>query len=531
MPPRNLRHFDINFGGGWSTERGSNFGVGGAAITVPFFINAENGVYHMDGGFEKMPGTVKLNTTSISESSVVQSVMGLYEYIRFGTSGIETRKRMCHAGTRIMKEDLDGVWDELFTGLESGRIPHYATFDDLLIMSSTSSVDVPRSWDQTTAQNLAGSPPNFAKSASHKNRQWAIDVDSNPSGLYYSVSLDPEDWTGAGSGSIDIDPNDGDKNMAVFSHKNDLWVLKGPYHGSIHRITGSAPTGSDAFARIPFIKGVGASNQSCVFKFGDDMGWMGIQGQIHSLSATASFGDFNQAFLSASIYSYIRQSLNHQRLEFAWAATHPDKGQVLIVATRAGALQNNVGLLMDYRFSPVRWSLWPLPRNCASVAMMMDVNQVQRPYYGHYDGFVRQGDHPNRSWDGTAISYRLTLPSLNFGSSDFLKTLYTGRLSVVPTGIHTATFQWLRDNAAAQTAAVSQGGQDFLGTAADNQFVLGTSRLAGAGFATQAFDMTGEFRDVQFEVTNSTDNQNVNLHGLGVSMTGGPPTTEAPGVA
>jgi len=57
----------------------------------------------------------------------------------------------------------------LATGLTSGSVPCYATFNDLLIYSSDSSVDVPRSWDQTTSQNLAGSPPRFSFSCFHKN--------------------------------------------------------------------------------------------------------------------------------------------------------------------------------------------------------------------------------------------------------------------------------------------------------------------------------------------------------------------------
>ena len=527
MPPRGIRTFEILFRGGWATDLGTNFSgvTGEGEIRVPFLIDCENAIYHLNGGIQKMPGTVKLNTTVIPGAT---AVMGLYEYIRWGTGGTETRKRICHHDTVIYKEDLDGTWDSLFTGLEAGKIPSYDTFDDILIIASDSSTDVPRSWDQTTAQNLAGTPPNFDFSRSHKNRQWAAGVDSNPSRLYYSDLNDPENWTGGTSGSIDIDRDDGDRITGIFPHKNDLWVLKGPYHGSLHRITGSAPTGTDAFARIPYIRGVGGINHNSIFKFGDDVGWMGIEGQIHSLAATSAYGDFNQAFLSAPIFSFIRDELNFSRIQFTWAATHSPRGQVLIDTTRAGATQNNIILAMDYRFAPVRWSFWPLPINAASVAVLRDTSGVRRPFYGHYDGFVRSGDQPTRTWDGTAISYKVTLPFLNFGTSDFFKTLYQGRISIVPKGNYNKTFQWQRDNASAQTATVSQGGADVLGTADANQFTLGVSRLAGGKFASPSFDMSGEFRDVQFQISQVTNNEDSEDHGIGVQIAPGPATTEAP---
>ena len=153
-------------------------------------------------------------------------------------------------------------------------------------------MDVPRSWDQTTAQNLAGTPPRFSFGVSHKNRAWAAGVYATPSRLHYSANVDPEDWIGAGSGSIDIDPNDGDMITGLVSHKDELFVFKGPNKGSIHRIIGSSPTGSDAFSRKNFVKGLGACWHNAIFPFGDDIGFVSQYGSVHSLSATAAYGTF-----------------------------------------------------------------------------------------------------------------------------------------------------------------------------------------------------------------------------------------------
>jgi hypothetical protein len=142
-------------------------------------------------------------------------------------------------------------------------------------------------------------------------------------------TLDADDWTRAAtSGTIDIDPDDGDGITAIASHKNDLWVFKGPYKGSIHRITGSANTGSDSFARIPFISGIGAVSHNTIFKFRDDLGFMWSDCTIHSLAATAAYGDFNESALSRPIHRYMREHVNFAQLKRAWAATHVSRSIV-----------------------------------------------------------------------------------------------------------------------------------------------------------------------------------------------------------
>src|SRR6185295_15861211 len=197
----------------------------------------------------------------------------------------------------------DGLFSTIGTGLVSGAVPTYSTFDDLLIIASDATADVPKSWDQTTFQSLAGTPPNFSMSVNHKNRQWGAGDLTNPSRLSYSDNLDPESWVGATSGSIDIDPSDGDAIVGIASFKNELIVFKGPYKGSIHRITGSSP--SD-FARTVFIRGITAAYQNAIFTLPNDLGFMSPRGTVHSLVSTQTFGDYEQSTLSFPINRALR---------------------------------------------------------------------------------------------------------------------------------------------------------------------------------------------------------------------------------
>lgn len=524
-----LRHY---FGGGWATDFGPNADVSpdqAGKVVIPFLTEAQDLVYELDGGPHKIGGTSKVNSASVAGGAGVQ---GLYDYWRQGTGGAATRRRILHAGTVCLADTDDGSFvTSLATGLTSGSVPCYATFNDLLIYSSDSSVDVPRSWDQTTSQNLAGSPPRFSFSCFHKNRHWAAGNYAAPSRLYYSANVNPEDWTGVGSGSIDIDLSDGDMITAIASHKNELWVFKGPNKGSIHRITGSSPTGSDAFARTTFISGLGAAWQSSIFRFSDDLGFVSQYGSVHSLAATAAYGDFLESALSRPINrGGIRDRLNYNRLRNIWAATDSISGLVFITMSVNSNTTNNVVLVMDYRNAPnaIRWSRVPAYA-LASLASFVDTNGIRRVLGGGNDGYVRRLNVLDRSIDGsTSLSYQATTPFLSYGEPMLMKTIGAAAIGLAPRGNYNATFSWKRDNNAAQSTTISQGGADVLGGASANQFTLNTSTLGGSLFVDRFAELEdgGEFRSVQYEVTNSGNFEDVELHSITAVVSPGALSTE-----
>ena len=53
-----------------------------------------------------------------------------------GTAATPTQKRVLHVNTVIMKDDADGTFTNIFTGLEAGKVPAYSLFDDFLIISA-----------------------------------------------------------------------------------------------------------------------------------------------------------------------------------------------------------------------------------------------------------------------------------------------------------------------------------------------------------------------------------------------------------
>lgn len=505
--------FRFIFGGGWASDFGPNMNASpsqGGDIIVPFLVDAENVFYELDGGPHKVGGTTKWNSSAIGSGA---EIMGFFDYWRQGTSGSYAHQVVAHVGTVIAADDGAGTFSNIRTGRTDNAIPSYTTFNDKLIIGSTSTSDNPQSYDGTTCADLAGSPPRFAFSAAHKNRLWAAGNVALPSRLYYCAQLDQTDWSGATAGSIDIDPDDGDRITGLVSHKNDLWVFKGPYFGSIHRIVGSSPTGSDSFARQPFIRGMGSVNHNSIFRFRDDVGFVWSDGTVHSLNATAAYGDFNEASLSRAIQKYVHSHATYSALNRCWAATLPHDSIVLITIPIDASTFCNQILMMDYsRGNDIRWAQWPaFDANCVGRLIDTTASNIPRLLIGGQDGYIRRVNVANRSIDTSgAYTAKVTLPYTDLGSAFLMKTLSGVGVGVAPKGAYNLTFKWQCDTNTQQSATVAQSG----GTALDT-FVLDTDVLGGALFSTRFIEeASGEFRALQFQATQTGANQDMELHTL-----------------
>lgn len=518
------------FAGGWATDFGPNLSAApqNSMLSLPFLTDAENIIYELNGGCHTMPGTVKMNSSTLGASSTVK---GIYDYWRQGTTGTAIQKIVAHVDTRIVAAALsDGIFSNIGTGFSSGAVPSYATFDDLLILANDASADVPKSWDQSTFQSLAGSPPNFSFSAAHKNRQWAAGVIAAPSRLYYSVNLDPEDWVGATSGSIDIDPSDGDAIVGLASFRNDLWVFKGPYKCSIHRITGSAPAD---FARTTFIRGIAAAYQNSIFTLPNDLGFISPRGTVHSLVATQNFGDYEQSTLSFPINRTLRSDIKQSAYKDWWAVEDNLNGMVYLAYTPSGAVRNTQLLMMDYRFLGLgepfpRWAQWKT-FGADAMAYVVDTGNRPRPFFGLNDGFIYKGDQADRTHKGSSITPLVSTPFLTYGADHVTKTLYVVGIELAPKNANTFTVNWLRDGQTQQSdTGFSQGGSDVLGPWTSNQFTLDSSVLGGTRFMTRYRELEtgGDFRTIRYQFTDSQNNSDLEVHGIIAAIMPGGISTE-----
>jgi hypothetical protein len=506
------------FGGGWATDFGPSAIVPieqNGHATVPFLTTAENCIYELDGGPHKMPGSTK-NFAAALESGA--DITGIYDAWFSGVAGTPTQRRIMHVGTKIKRDAADNTFVDLFTGMTSGAVPCYSMFEDILIMSNTS--DVPKSWDLTTAQNLAGTPPSFAFSVAHKNKVFASGAVAQPSRLYYCVDFNPEDWAGAGSGFIDIDPDDGDIITGIASYNDDLWVFKGPNKGSIHRITGSAPTGGDAYARRTFSRGIPCGSHNSIVPFANDLAFMCSDGTVRTLSAVDQYGDFTEAAASRPINKWLREHVTKSSIRKVQGCDWDDYGLVIYAIPIDGGTVNTCLIAMDYRFQPARWMKWPAMSQTISICMALDLTtKAHQILLGGTDGFLRTlGSSIRTIDDSTAIPFNVATPFMDYDVPERTKTIGGGSVTVVPVTDGSLTYGWSRDGQTNQTKALEiSGAGAVLGS-----FILGTDSLAIERYLEVFFrpdkgddagdDEGGEFRSIRYTFTNGSAGMDIEMH-------------------
>lgn len=543
MPHNPKTHFITHtFAGGWATDYGPTSRVGpdvGGMLALPYLVDTKNIVYDLTGVVYKAPGTSRHNTNlGILQLSTNGYVVGVHDFWRT-VSGNTSHSIIAHSadlpsrtGTVRADRNADGNYDNTFAsggGTVIGQlftedfVPSYTQFDDLLIIGTYgnfggAAFNTPHSYDMTTYQRIGGGAPSFSFSCAHKNHLFAAGDPSFPSRLYYSVPLDPEDFSGVGSGQIDVSPGDGDGITGLVSTKGILIVFKGPYKGSIYRVDGSDD--SD-WALSPFsTSGITAAWQNSIFKFGDDVGFVSPRGSVHSLSSTERFGDLTTAYLSLPITNYMKAKLNHTRHRFWWAVNNPSTGQVFITVSTAGSAKNNRLLVMDYRFmglgeSSPRWSYWDYI-HAQSLALGVEYGNQHHILAGDDAGNIYKLDYPTRSHENSAISCTVTTPFLNYGDDYNTKTLNCISMGIVPRNDNDVTVQWTRDTGQPSTLTQSQDAEVIL-----DVFQLNIDYLS-SGVLSPRFVQTeegGTFRSIQYSLTDSTDRSNFELYNIGSLVT------------
>jgi len=510
------------FAGGFASDFGSiaYLAMRDGLFQIPFLTRAENCFFELNGSLRKVGGTSKYNETELESG---EEIRGMFEYVRSGTSGSPTRRRVVHAGTKVLSDGNDGNFTDLITGLENDTVPNYTVFTDVLIIASDSTVDVPRKWDQTTVSLLGGSPPNFSFSCAHVNRLWAAGDHTHPSRLYYSAQLNPEDWSSSDAGHIDVEPDDGDRITGIFAHRGVLFVFKGPNFGAIHVITGSTP--SD-FARRLFSSELGGAGPNTITSFGNDVAFVALDGSIRSLAATDKFGDFEEAALSRGITTWIRSNVKVAGLKRAWARVDPTRGYVLFTLPVESASRPDFVLCMDYRFSTadfgygrMRFTTWPA-FTAYSVARMSDPSDSDRQilYLGGHDGFLRKTQQADRMIDGDSYDYRIKTPFFHYGTQNRKKTISHFGLGIQSHGAATVDFSIRGGPNVGATIEVEAIVGSTLGIGSPLPFVLGTSTLGGGDYFTfwgEVHD-AGQFREVSYELDAGEENEDVEINSIHV---------------
>lgn len=245
--------------------------------------------------------------------------------------------------------------------------------------------------------------------------------------IYYSHTLEPNNFTGAGAGSVSID----DQVVGLKSFRTDLFIF---CKNSIYKLINI--NDSQNIAVVPIAKNVGCLSHYSIQEIGGDLVFLSPDG-IRTVAGTARIGDVELGSVSRQIQSItsliardiddfnisscVLRRRSQYRLYYSTAAEQPSQSKGII------------GTLAQNGFE------WSETQGIQASSIVSDFNSsgIEKIYHGDNAGYIYNHDTGGAFFaSGSAfnIEAKYTTPFLDFGDAGTRKTMQYLKLSVSPEG-------------------------------------------------------------------------------------------------
>lgn len=230
---------------------------------------------------------------------------------------------------------------------------------------------------------LGGTPPSAATAFAANNRIFAISTAANPSRVQWPVLGDPEDWTGSGSGSSDVNKSDGEALQCGVVTGPDIAILF--KNSSTHLMI---------LTRQPFPiyqlqKGIGIAGRNAFVNVNGTVYFVTPSRRMLSTTDGVNFQSYPDAI------NDIWDSINTARIPYIQGCYY--QAQEIIVWTVSTSLSstNNYAIVWDLKKRA--WMRYTKGYKCN----VMTLVQNRRLFGGHYDGKLYEKDKLNLYTDAS----------------------------------------------------------------------------------------------------------------------------------
>ena len=246
--------------------------------------------------------------------------------------------------------------------------------------------------------------------ASFKSHMFYAGKSTTPELLNFSVLSNEDNFTsGDGAGTIRVD--DTITGLKVF--RDALFIF---CENRIFKLTGSASTGSDAFAIVPVTRNIGCINGDTIQEFGGDLVFLGPDG-LRTVAATAKIGDTELGTISKNVQSIFDKNIKDSLL--FESVIIPDKTQYRIFFTKNGESDGItrgvtcVAREQGFEFSEMRG----IKPSCTDTFVNAgDVIVL----HGDFAGHIHRQDKGN-TFDGTPVLGKYRSSDMAFGDTGIRK--------------------------------------------------------------------------------------------------------------
>ncbi len=487
------------------SQGGLNGNPNGDAIAPSMMVAPTRNVNLHNGVREKRGGTAHVYASAFSATPAVR---GLFDFILRD----ETQFLIAFtADGKIYKDDTNTIK----TGLSTSEYPAFEQGENKLFV--TDHANTPQIWDGAAAStsDIAHAAADWATypviqfvrhGRGASQRMWGI----NKLGVYYSVGTDMEDFTGTGSGTIQIDTGDGFGLVGGIRYGERLFLFG---KQTSYIIDDESTTLSEwGYVQAQF-KG-GAAHFRLIVQLPNDVVCMMEDGEIYSVSAVQSYGDYKLASLTRPswMHKWIQENVDLAQIAKFFALYDPYIRAIRFFVVSSGNTAIDTCLVYFVDRKPdeawmVHASTADSGFKASSAALIRKSAGSYKVYTGGNAGFVWELEKEDKNDNGVGFYGGFKTPYIAIENPRQTKRFKAFRVVMMPQGSYNLSVNFWIDGVPEGTGTISMAGSGgVLGS-----FVLDTDVLEGSNLLDSPGDIGAKGKRIQFEFYNSSADQDFSV--------------------
>lgn len=380
---------------------GANYSKNFADVPPESMIDPSKNVNLHEGGRAKRGGTSHVNSSAISG---VNTILGGFQFRLL--SGTEF--------TMFLGDDgglYKNTTTTIKTGMTTTRRPCFAVMgNEVYVVDRQTS---PQTWNGIAAgtSNITTPAGDWTGTIQPKyllkhglgasERMWFLGVPGFENRIYYSSDGNGKVVSGGSSGNIDIETGDGFGLVGAFEFGQRLF---GVGKRKIFQVEDSDSSTANWGYSAAQWEG-GAAHHWLIVKTPNDVVCMMEDGEIYSVAAVQSFGDYKAASLSrpSFIHNYIADNVDLTQIDTFHSMYDPALRAIFFFVMRNG--QTRIDTALVYFIDRDVKEAWSVHDNLVSVSgysafcsfLVRESAGIYKVYTGGYAGFIWKLNQTARS--------------------------------------------------------------------------------------------------------------------------------------
>ena len=336
--------------------------------------------------------------------------------------------------------------------------------------------------------------------------------DDEPSTIYYSTRLQPWNWQGASSGSIDV----GDVVTGIKVFRNSLIIF---CKNSIYELTN---LDSDPIIKS-VTKNIGCVSGNSIQEIGGDLIFLAPDG-LRTIAGTARIDDVELSSISRKILPIINDLLNNIANYTLSSIVIRERSQYRLFYYQSGqANSGQKGIIGTFKFNSdgIPAFEWSETKGLPVKFCTSNLNSAGTELIFHADesGYIFEHDTGN-SFDGSNVVAEFQTPDMDYGDNGLRKSLYKVKVNIEPEGTQNNLLLNIKYDF--NSTDVPQPGSFSVGQLSASALfgvaVFGTAIFGAADLPSKSILVTGSGFSNNFKFFSNDTNAPYSVNGFFVSF-------------